>query len=35
MKQFKTYREQIELLRERGLRADDPTRAEKLVARLN
>ncbi|MCT1874738.1 Abi family protein [Brevibacterium luteolum] len=34
-KQFKTYAEQVELLRSRGMRADDPVRAEHLLTRLN
>ena len=34
-KQFKTYTEQVELLRGRGMRIDDQDRAEHLLARLN
>lgn len=34
-KQFKTYTEQVELLRARGMRIDDQDQAEHLLARLN
>lgn len=35
VKQFKTYGEQVELLRQRGMRVNDPEHAEMLLARLN
>ena len=35
VKQFKTYGEQAELLRQRGMRVNDPEHAEMLLARLN
>ncbi len=35
MKQFKTYGEQVELLRQRGMRVNDPQHAVTLLARLN
>lgn len=35
VKQFKTYGEQVELLRQRGMRVNDPQHAETLLARLN
>ena len=35
VKQFKTYGEQVELLRQRGMRVDDPKHAETLLAQLN
>lgn len=35
VKQFKTYGEQVELLRQRGMRVNDPEHAETLLARLN
>ncbi len=35
VKQFKTYGEQVELLRQRGMRVNDPQHAEMLLARLN
>ena len=35
VKQFKTYCEQVELLRQRGMRVNDPEHAEMLLARLN
>lgn len=34
-KPFKTYSEQVELLRGRGMRVDDPPEAERILARLN
>lgn len=34
-KQFKAYGEQVELLRQRGMRVNDPQHAETLLARLN
>ena len=34
-KQFKAYGEQVELLRQRGMRVNDPQPAETLLARLN
>ncbi|MDO4887226.1 MAG: Abi family protein [Actinomycetaceae bacterium] len=34
-KQFKTYTEQVDLLRTRGMHIDDQDRAERLLARLN
>ena len=35
VKVFKTYTEQVELLRSRGMRIDDVERAEEKLARLN
>ena len=35
VKQFKTYGEQVELLRQRGMRVNHPQHAETLLARLN
>lgn len=35
VKQFKTYGKQVELLRQRGMRVNDPEHAEMLLARLN
>ena len=35
VKVFKTYAEQVELLRSRGMRIDNVERAEEKLARLN
>ena len=35
VKVFKTYAEQVELLRSRGMRIDNVERAEEMLARLN
>ena len=35
VKAFKTYTEQVELLRSRGMRIDNVERAEEMLARLN